>query len=315
MGYKDGPDIVSARHRFQGRTYFMKILRIVLPLILLAGCAASADTGPVTPAPALWKLSDPDTTIYLFGSVHALPADVNWLTPVLEQAVGSAETLVLEVDTREAERNAPSLFAAMGQAIGLPPLNARIDPELRPVLTEVIAKSGIAPQALDMMESWAAALTIAAAQLRAAGASTGAGVEQALATRFAEAGKPVIGLETTAEQLGFFDALPEDAQTRFLEQVIRDAAKGSDDFPAMAAAWAAGDLDGIEDSLEAEMRLSPELIDSLLEARNRRWAQWIEKRLAVPGTTFVAVGAGHFAGKDSLPELLEARALNITRVQ
>ena len=34
--------------------------------------------------------------------------------------------------------------------------------------------------------------------------------------------------------------------------------------------------------------------------RNARWADWIAARMQTPGTVFVAVGAGHLAGKDSL---------------
>lgn len=286
----------------------------ILPLALLGACAASADVG-AAPAPALWKLSDPDTTIYLFGTVHALPASMTWSNAAIDQAVGGADTLVLEVDTQEAARNAQAIFTKLARSSGLPPIAARIDPALRPALDAMLAKAGIAPAALDGLESWAAALTIASGQIRAAGASTGAGVEAQLTSRFAAAGKPVIALESTAEQLGFFDALPEEAQRRFLEQVIADAAKGNDDFAGMTDAWLAGDLGGVENSLTKEMKLSPELIDTLLKERNRRWAAWIEKRLAVPGTTLVAVGAGHFTGADGLPELLAARKLKIERVQ
>lgn len=286
----------------------------ILPLALLGACAASADVG-ANPSPALWKLSDPDTTIYLFGTVHALPASMTWSNAKVDRAVAGADTLVLEVDTGEAARSAQAIFARLGRTSGLPPVAERIGPALRPALAHILTKTGIDPVALDGLESWAAALTIAAGQLRTTGASTGAGVEAQLTARFAAAGKPVIALESTAEQLGFFDALPEDAQRRFLEQVIRDASGDDGDFTAMTQAWLAGDLSGIQNSLGKEMQLSPALIDPLLTDRNRRWAGWIEKRLAVPGTTLVAVGAGHFTGADGLPELLAARKLKIERVQ
>jgi uncharacterized protein YbaP (TraB family) len=44
----------------------------------------------------------------------------------------------------------------------------------------------------------------------------------------------------------------------------------------------------------------PLLMKVLLVDRNKAWAKWIEDRLKQPGTVFVAVGAGHLAGKDSV---------------
>src|ERR1700709_809468 len=35
--------------------------------------------------PAMWKLSDRDTTIYLFGTFHLLPQGQNWRTPAFDK--------------------------------------------------------------------------------------------------------------------------------------------------------------------------------------------------------------------------------------
>ena len=49
---------------------------------------------------------------------------------------------------------------------------------------------------------------------------------------------------------------------------------------------------------------SPVAYRMLFTDRNARWAQWIARRLQQPGTVFVAVGAGHLAGKDSVQHKL-----------
>ena len=43
--------------------------------------------------------------------------------------------------------------------------------------------------------------------------------------------------------------------------------------------------------------------------RNGRWADWIAARMQTPGTVFVAVGAGHLVGKDSLLVRLAERGI------
>jgi uncharacterized protein YbaP (TraB family) len=53
----------------------------------------------------------------------------------------------------------------------------------------------------------------------------------------------------------------------------------------------------------------------LLTDRNRTWATWLKARLAQPGTIFVAVGAGHLAGKDSVQDVLARSGVTVTRVQ
>ena len=44
----------------------------------------------------------------------------------------------------------------------------------------------------------------------------------------------------------------------------------------------------------------------------RRWADWIAARMQTPGTVFVAVGAGHLAGKDSVLVQLAERGIDST---
>jgi uncharacterized protein YbaP (TraB family) len=48
--------------------------------------------------------------------------------------------------------------------------------------------------------------------------------------------------------------------------------------------------------------------------RNGRWADWIAARLQTPGVVFVAVGAGHLTGKDSLLVQLAQRGIGSRRV-
>jgi len=52
----------------------------------------------------------------------------------------------------------------------------------------------------------------------------------------------------------------------------------------------------------------------LLTERNRRWAAWIKARMAKPGTVFLAVGAGHLAGSDSVVADLGKAGLTAERV-
>src|SRR5689334_12691785 len=101
------------------------VAAIGIPLLV---CAVPAHAREAQVArPALWEVSDPDTTIYLFGTIHLLPQDTQWRTPKFDQAVSTAQELVVE--TLIDEKNPASLMAAMaslGFAQGLPPLVDRV---------------------------------------------------------------------------------------------------------------------------------------------------------------------------------------------
>jgi uncharacterized protein YbaP (TraB family) len=141
------------------------------------------------------------------------------------------------------------------------------------------------------------------------------GVEAVLRQSFTAAGKPVGQLETNQEQLTFFDRLPEDAQRQLLEGAIENPAEMKKQFGDMLQSWLRGDVDKIGNSFNRDLQSSPELKAALLTRRNFNWSQWIERRMAQPGTVMVAVGAGHLAGESSVQKYLQSRGYKVKRLQ
>jgi hypothetical protein len=281
---------------------------------LLIGSVPAAARAPEVAHPALWEVSDPDTTIYLFGTIHLLPQDVQWRTPKFDQAVSSAQELVVE--TLIDEKNPAKLMAAMasiGFAQGLPPLVDRVPPAKRSALQAAVKKSGFPPQALDRMKTWTAAFILLGNKFRALGLS--GGVEGVLKSSFSAEGKPVGELETNLEQLSFFDKLPEAAQRSLLEGAIEENQSMNQEFAGMLKAWSKGDVQGIARTFDRDLSGSPPLQQTLIRERNANWSRWIEQRLAKPGAVMIAVGAGHLAGKDSVLEMLRKDGYKVRRLQ
>src|SRR3546814_14398728 len=71
-------------------------------------------------------------------------------------------------------------------------------------------------------------------------------------------------------------------------------------FADMVTDWSNGDDQGIAALMNDGLGDSPELERVMLTDRNARWAGWIAARMKQPGTVFVAVGAGHLAGENSV---------------
>ncbi|MFM9978309.1 MAG: TraB/GumN family protein [Sphingomonadaceae bacterium] len=282
-------------------------------MLLLAACGTPQPSGPAKPA--LWKLSDADTTIYLFGTIHLLPKDYDWKSPKITAAIAQSQSLILEAVIDEETPDAGRVIADLGTDPSIPPLDARVPPAERAALVAAVDKAGLPRAQLDRMESWAVALILASAQLRTLPAAPEHGVEALLRREFRAEGKPVEGFETLAEQLGYFDGLSPESQARFLKSVVEDTADPRAQFDAMISAWRAGDVAKIALTFDDEAQLSPELRDALLDQRNARWAGAIVRRLETPGTVFIAVGAGHLAGAGSVQALLAAKGLKVERLQ
>src|SRR6476660_5396350 len=171
---------------------------------LLVGTPATARE-PQVARPALWKVSDADTTIYLFGTIHLLPDNFQWRSAKFDEAVNASHQLIVE--TIVDEKNPTSIMAAMSSLAfntpNLPPLIDRVPPPARPKLTEAIKKAGFPPQGFDRMETWAAAFILLGNQYRDMKLNGEEGVETVLRHNFTSAGKPIGELETNLQQFGF----------------------------------------------------------------------------------------------------------------
>ncbi|PZU08609.1 TraB/GumN family protein [Sphingomonas sp.] len=289
-------------------------LRTTLPALLAAAGLIAAQ--PAAARPALWKLADADTTIYLFGTIHVLPPGLKWRDRTIDAAMGKAQSLTLEAVLDQDPGAVAKVITTLGKGEKLPPLADRVPADKRATLAALVAKSNLPAPFLDGLKTWAAAVVLTGAALDQIGLKVGAeGVEPQVSALFRAAGKPVDGLETAELQLGYFDALPESAQRAFLVATLDDPKEARADFDRMVKAWMAGDVPGIEKSFADEPDFTPELRGLLIRKRDEMWADALADRLKRPGTIFVAVGAGHLAGPDSVQKILARKGLIVTRVQ
>jgi len=289
---------------------------LAIPLVAATACSAAPATQPKAASPALWKVADHDTTIYLFGTIHLLPKDTNWRSSAFDKAAAGSDTLVVETVIDESNPAATmSELLQLAVSPGLPPIAERVPPEKRAALQAIIAKSGIPAPMFDRLETWAAAFMLLGVQFKELGLDPGSGVESALKKQFSEGRKTIGQLETNAEQLGFFDRLSEEAQRKFLVAILEGGADMNSEFKGMLDAWTRGDVKGIAHSFNSDLSDAAELRDALLTQRNANWAKWVKGRLDQPGTVLVAVGAGHLAGEQSVQSMLEKQGVKVTRVQ
>ena len=292
--------------------------RIFFPLwailvLLLAACSSEPDVAKTEgPYPALWEIADSNGAVegWMFGTIHALPNDTKWQSPRLEDILGTADMLVVEVANLEDGAELSRLFEEMAFDRPAGPIAARIDPELRDQFEALLVKAKVRRAYFDPMESWAAALALAQV---AQSAKSENGADRALLAAFDK--REVVELEGARGQLAIFDSLPENEQRDLLNAVLVESKDADDGLGTLASAWLAGDIDTLTTETRRGILADPELVEVLLRGRNADWAAKIENLLSAKERPLIAVGAGHLLGEDGLPAMLEARGYTVRRVE
>jgi hypothetical protein len=293
------------------------------PLAMFAASPALADNHAATetaaaPAttgtgPALWKVADEDTTIYLFGTVHVLPKELEWYDATIATALKGSDMIVTEIKMDKAsEAELQELSMKLGL---LPPgttLRSLLTPEQTAAYEAGLAKLGAPPEAFDPVKPWLAGLTLSLLPLMQQGYDPNSGVEKIL---LAKAGtKPQGALETAEFQLGIFDNMPTEAQVAFMMEAVEGMDEIKPMLDRMVAEWAEGDAAELANIMNEGMT-DPAVAEALLYSRNANWAEWIDTRLDEPGTVFIAVGAGHLAGAKSVQDYLAQKGITVARVK
>lgn len=276
--------------------------------------AADAAAATVDADPALWVVKDADTTIYLFGTVHVLKPGLSWFDEAVKGAFDKSDQLMLEIVAPEDQAEMAKMLMPLAIDANGTTLSSRLDPEQLEDYRAAMTGLGIPPTTFDQFEPWFAAMTLSVLPLAKLGYDPEQGAEKQLTAHAKAAGKPIAGLETVEQQLGFFDDLPEEQQLAFLNAVVDDIDTLGPTLDKMVVQWSKADVDGLAASMNESMKATPKLADTLLYNRNATWAEQLDARMDQPGTVFVAVGAGHLAGAKSLQHYLNERGLTAERV-
>jgi len=266
--------------------------------------------------PLLWSVKQGDTTIYLFGTVHLLPSDTDWMSGKLDDALNRSKRLSIELIDDD-----PVTMQLLVMKYGLDashPLSQKLHAadreKLKLAATEAKLPNG--EQTLEPMRPWLAALVLTVTPLVQAGLDPSQGVDKQLKARMIKAGKPVDGLETSEQQIRILAGMPEPLQLDMLRETFHEIEEGPKKLQELIDAWKNGDIQTIAKLESTELQQeSPELYKQLIVDRNKAWAQIIAKRLRDPtgGTSIIAVGAGHLAGPDSLQKQLEGMGFTVVK--
>jgi uncharacterized protein YbaP (TraB family) len=273
----------------------------MIAALIAAAISTSAPAAPVAQEPlarpplpdarpALFVVNDEDTVIYLFGTFHALDGRSAWFNDEVRTAFTGSNELVLETLVPAALKR-PVVRNPAPQGMGLQPVGPFAGSASFLSTSKVVMQAG-----------------------RSQGMSTDHGADAILRDAAEQVGKPVGGLESFEFQLQMFSKMQGAKMPSDPVAAARTKAAAAALLARLQDAWNRGDIESFAPMLDQMEARSPETYKLLFKERNGRWARWIARRLQQPGVVFVAVGAGHLAGKDSVQLKLGTYGIRTARV-
>lgn len=311
---------------------FLNCLRasmaLIAPLFLVSACGQNTEesfTETVRNAaieeaftgPALWQISDEDTVIYLFGTVHTLAPDTRWETPIVLEALQASDAVYFEADTQSinAQSDISKAVTELGLYIDGQTLRDVLPDAAETEIEQTAKLLGVPMRGLDNFKPWLASNALSNLHLETRGFDSQFGVEKIIAAKAKARALPIRYLETGAYQLGLLASVPETEQIAMLVQTAEQIENDPDFLDRLITDWTKGDVAALAASIaDDDVFGSGEVYNLMLRTRNANWAGKLANLLdAEEGTFFVAVGAAHLAGVDSVQNLLAAQNIVATR--
>jgi uncharacterized protein YbaP (TraB family) len=267
----------------------------------------------------LFRVSHGGRVAYLFGTVHMGTRAFYPLPPEVGRALGGANRVVVELDTR-ANGAWLRALARHGSYARDDDIRNHLPASLLSKLTEALHAQGISVASMASYKPWLVANLLLSMELERKGYRRSEGVEQALLTQARRRGLRVTELESAEYQLALYDTLDETQSTRYLEEVLDGLENGQALRTAQAVieAWSSGDVRALDVVLK-ESTTGPGVVADftrrvLLGRRNPDMANQIERLMREDSVTFVGVGLLHLLGANGLPQLLAQRGYLVERV-
>ena len=304
----------------------------------LPEAAAAIVQQDYTPNPAIWKLTDEDTTIYMFGTFHILPPGFAWRSDAFNAIVAAADELVVETSDDDGDEEL-RVFMMEVMAQSMNPdrttISERLSEENREKWFAIADLANMPREFFDRMPLMLSLIGAGFSLGLEQGSTWEHGVETVLEAEFKAADKPIGSIENANDVMAALLAIDEDGLIEELDGELgkwdgKDLAvffdgmgdvpgNGSDEGPQRDAfksehSWAQGILDDLSMEEMKSTEFGRQMYKVLLTDRNRAWARWLEDRLNAPGTVLLAVGAGHFEGADSVQVMLRERGLTAERI-
>jgi len=287
----------------------------VIFLIVLGGFyvpkVGAADTQRTC---CLWKVTTPQNTVYLLGSIHMLQEKHFPLRRPIYEALQRAKHVVFEVNPASLDPEESSLtMLKMGVFANGETLSTQLSPKSFSVARAQLKNRGYEIERFNGFKPWFLALTITAVELQKLGFNPEIGVDKHVYKLAQQKGKGIQGLETFEDQMSIFNNMSPKTQELFVLQSLTELSLIESEINGLMQSWVQGNAEGLEVMLQS-MKEFPDVFHALITNRNQKWMPQIQSFLEKREDYLVVVGSLHLLGKGGLLEMLKRKGFVVDQL-
>lgn len=250
---------------------------------------------------------------YLFGTIHLIPKDSFFIPFIMKERMPEADRLLLEIEMDMGSMLTAALGAFQPNEKSLKEvlspedyayLKSFVEDSLPSTGGGLFGLGGISMDGINRQKPIFTMQQISSMYCGDMSMDTDESVmyEMYLSEEFKNTERPVGGLETAADQLNAFDAIPLEEQAQQLMEAIRKPDEMCGGFGELVSIYRTQNLQKLMEATSSDPTMANHL-DVLLFNRNKNWIPVIEKYLETE-VVLIAVGAGHLAGRYGVVNLL-----------
>ena len=266
----------------------------------------------------LYKVSSKKNTVYIFGSIHLAKPELYPLDEAITKAYENSDVLVVEVDpsSEVSESTMQEIMLDSGIYPSGMSLQTQLNEHTYGSLLEYADKRGLSLDEMQRMKPWVVMLQITVTEMIRLGYSPELGIDQHFLDKARSEHKPIIELETAAEQMGLLSKDDEAFQDKLLLYTLESMRELEPLLKRMFESWQKGKSDALERIISLpldEDESLQEVYDELITKRNYKMSKKIEGFLKSDKDYFVVVGSGHLVGKEGIVSLLREKGYVLTQ--
>lgn len=269
----------------------------------------------------LWKVSDENSSVWLFGSIHFADSSFYPLPSEIENAFRNSTALAVEMDISDSETQEKTAeeFLKEGMFTDGRTLKDILPDSLWKTLDSISTTLGMKTENFLPMRPWMAATIIASAAIASTGIQQELGIDMVMLDSAYAQGKEIIALETPEEQVESLSKSEGSEETdgiAYLESTFREYSKLNQMIKEVISAWKRADVVSLQKSLSADQNMNESekrLNERMFNQRNKKMKKEILNFLENDKQVFVVVGVGHLILENNLLEMLSENGLKIQR--
>ena len=264
----------------------------------------------------MWQAERDGQTLHVVANIPFIADDLlPSLNPAIYQAFDASPLVVFASDPDPANlrANRQTLIAAGRYPEG-ESLRDHLPPKTARRLDTLAAEMGLSTRGIQQLRPWLAAenlVNIAATHARIRHVDS---LERMFHGRATREDKTLGFLQTSADTVALYEAMPADRLLRLFEKSLDDVARTGELLRRIEAAWRAADPAAAAAVYADHFKGYEDLRDALFAERNRTWAEKLETQAGFASPVFVLVGLPHLVGPGNLLDQLAERGYRIAQV-